>query len=554
MAANPTMFTPWFGPKEAADYFRSLITDDISETQVLETNQYLIKCVHSGAITPKIFAVWIFLAHPRCPSVLQSALRDEASCGVRHAGMNVLKCVMRTDQWREKGWDAAGGATGLKEIFEKLSIQEANSLAKAIGACSSTSDTSKSQAVDELLQLLIPNFFESSSTQAQSSRSRQLLRVGDIVSLFNISSDATVAKAFSTDRSADFIDPLFRQLLNSHMPLLRGIAVGSVPACLPLRRRLLDKHLFAILTSCGPYESKVFRGGQASIPAIGITLDLIDSTREKSAKECEIPWDTRILCIDKTLTVARRLKVPFEEILALLEHVLPALEHSERNLHKWMPLIHALIKFWAMAAFPEAYLVSFSDAPAARHREEMHPSRPQKAHKESLETMLQTVFGTMPKNQLSSCLSLLFPKTVAKARLPLLKIICKHLRGLEIDLDQPIPSNNEEQLLPWNASFLMSLPGQDATWLFERAARLSPTKSLTTPISFEWPASGGDSSSFRESMFRVYLESTSNGLANADDSVTRRCKLTLFLLSTGIVLIYDWCSNRRRQTQGRESP
>lgn len=522
MAVNPTVFTPWFGPKEAAEYFRSLLPEDVSETQVFEANRYLLKCVHNGAITPKIFSIWLFNAHPKYPGVLQSALRDEASRGVRQAGMNVLKCALRTDQWREKGWDAVGGTAGLKEIFEKLSVQEAKGLARAIGACSDTSDASKSQAVDELLHLLIPNFFNSSSTGTRPDGSRQLLRVKDLVALFNVSSDATVVELFATDWSDEFIDHLMRHLVDSHMPLLRRIAVGSVPAYPPMRRRLLNSHLSAILTSYESYESKSFRGGQASIPAIDITLDLIDSTRGESEKAREVHWDTRILCIDKTLSVAQRLKVPFDEILAFLEQVLPALGHSERKLHEWRPLIHALVKFWAMAAFPEEYLESFSDAAAERHRERLHPSRPQKAHKDSLETMLRTIFGTIQKTELGSCLRLVLPKTMAQARLPLLKIICKHMRGLEIDLDQPTPSKDEEQLLPWDSSFFLSLPGEDARWLFERAAQLSPAKCLTTSIPYEWPAVAGDSSSFVESMILVHLESKSKKLASTDHPVTRQ--------------------------------
>ncbi|KAL5360437.1 hypothetical protein BJX96DRAFT_150339 [Aspergillus floccosus] len=522
MAVNPAVFTPWFGPKEAAEYFRSLLQEDVLETEVFETNRYLLECVHNGAITPKIFAIWLFNAHSRFPGVLQSALRDEASRGVRRAGMNVLKCALRTDQWRGKGWDAVGGTNGLKEIFEKLSVQEAKELAKAIGACSDTSDTSKSQAVDELLHLLIPNFFKSSSTGTRPDGSRQLLRVDDLVALFNVSSNATVVEVFSTDWSDERIDHLMRHLLDSHMPLLRDIAVGSVPAYPPLRRRLLNRHLSAILTSYEPYESKTFRGGQASIPAINITLDLIDKTRGESEKAREVHWDTRVLCIDKTLSVARRLKVPFDEILAFLEQVLPALGHSGRKLHEWRPLIHTLIQFWAMAAFPEAYLESFSDAAAERRRERLHPSRPQKAHRDSLEIMLRTIFGTIPKTELGLCLALVLPKTMTQARLPLLKIVCKHLRGLEIDLDQSPPSKDEEQLLPWDSSFFMSLPGEDARWLFERAAQLSPAKSLTTSIPFEWPAVAGDSSSFVESMIRVHLESVGKEQANADHSVTRQ--------------------------------
>ncbi|PWY96105.1 hypothetical protein BO94DRAFT_483163 [Aspergillus sclerotioniger CBS 115572] len=521
MSVDPAVFTPWFGPQKAAAYFRSLLAEDVSETQVLNTNRYLLECVHREAIAPKIFAVWLFLAHARCPSILRDALWDEASRGVRHAGMNVLKCAMKSEHWREKGWEAVGGAVGLKEVFEKLSIQEVNTLARAIGSYSRTNDPSKTRAIDELLQLLTPKVFEASSSQTRLDGSRQLLRVEDLMPLFNVASDATLIGVFSTDRSYNFIDPLVRHLLHSHMPLLREIAAGRAPVDPSLKKRLLDTHHSAMLISSEPYESKA-RGKQFGIPAMDFTQDIIDRACGESKNDSGISWYTRVRCIDMTLTIARRLKVPFNEILAFLERVLPTLEHPGQMLYDWKPLILKLIDFWVMATFPEAYLMSVSHVPAARQREKLHPSIPSEAHRGPLEKMLRTAFSTMPKTELTACLNALLPRTVARAKLSLLKIICKHLRGLEIDLDLPVPSKSEEQLLPWKSSLLMSFPGQDASWLFDRAAHLSPTKGLITSIRFEWPVDGGDSSSFLETIVRVHFESTEKGQTDAHDSVTHR--------------------------------
>ncbi|OKL57125.1 hypothetical protein UA08_07507 [Talaromyces atroroseus] len=418
MANDPAVFTPWFGPQQAVDYFRSLLAEGVSETQVLGTNRYLLDCVHSGGITPKIFAVWLFRAHPRFPSILRDALGDEDSSGVRHAGINVLKCAMKTDHWREKGWDAVGAI-------------------------------------------------------------------------------------------AQFSPAAFKKIRRRVSPSLPSAAEAFARYTSP-----------AMLTSREPYESKVYQAGQASIPAIQFTLDLCDHACGESAEADDVHWGTRVRCIDMTLTIARRSKVPFDKILAFLEQVLPDLGHSERTLHDWEHLMHALVEFWVIAAFPDAHLESVSDAPAARRREELHPSRPSKAYKNSLEALLRTAFRTIPKTKLGPCVGVILPKTVAQARLSLLKIICKHLRGLDIDLNQPTPSKNEEQLLPWNSSFLMSLPGQDARWLFERALRLSSTKSLTTSMGLRWPVSGGHFPSFLENIVRVHLESTSKEEANARDSVT----------------------------------
>ncbi|GAQ35314.1 hypothetical protein AtubIFM54640_002288 [Aspergillus tubingensis] len=505
MAVDPSVFTPWFGPQQAANYFRSLISDEVSETRVLDINRYLIRCVHDGGITPKIFAVWLFLAHPKFPCILEDALRDEVSRGVRKTGINVLKCALRTDQWWKNGWEAVGGTAGLKDIFEKLSIQEARCLARAIGSCSNTSDPLLQQVIDELLHRLLPDFFESSSTPVPGD-SQQLLKLEDVMSLFNLSSDATLTKVFSTPLSDDVMCPLMRQLLYSHMLLLRHIAVGAVPVHPPLRKRLLDQHLAALLTSIESYESRFGQGRQTGFPAIDFTLDLFASEFDVSEKARVVNWHTRIRCINITLTASRRRKVPFDAIFAFLQQVMPDLRHSGRSLTDWVPLLYSLIELWVIAAFPDAHLDSISDAPAARYREQLHPSRPRISQRNSLESMLRTVICTLSTDQFQHCLRTLLPKTIPKARLSLLKILCKNLHYLNIDLDQPMPSEKEHKLVPWSWSLLMSLPGRDARWLLERAALLTPNRSLTKLFVFEWPASAGDASYFRDALIRVHLD------------------------------------------------
>ncbi|GKZ17797.1 hypothetical protein AbraIFM66951_001079 [Aspergillus brasiliensis] len=500
MAVDPSVVTPWFGPQQAAAYFPSLLSEGVSQTQVLSTNQYLLQCVHDGEITPKIFAVWLFLAHSKFPCVLGDALRDENSRGVRKAGIDVLKCAMRTDDWWEKGWDAVGGAAGLKEIFEKLSIREARSLARAIGSCSNTSDPVKRQAIYDLLRLLVPNFFDSSP----SHESRQLLRMEDVMPLFNLSGEATLITLVSTPLSNDFMVFLIRQMLVSRVPLLREIAIGSVPAHSSFRKRLLDDHLTDLLTSPEAYEPQIGQGREAIFAAMDFTLDLLHSDSHVSEKARVVDWKTQARCIDVTLTTARRRNMSSDAIIAFLEQALPLMGHAERKISDWTPLIYELIELWVIAAFPEAHLESVSDAPAARYREQVHPSRPRPVHKDYLESVLRTVLSSLSSEQFEPCLNLLLPKTVAKAKLPLFKIICKECR--KIDLDQPTPSEKEQQLLPWKSSFILSLPGRDARWLFERAELVSPKESPVKSFAFEWPTSAGDSASFRDSLFRVHFE------------------------------------------------
>ncbi|XRM38751.1 hypothetical protein ABZX51_002149 [Aspergillus tubingensis] len=520
MAVDPSVFTPWFGPQQAANYFRSLISHEVSETQVLDINRYLLRCVHDGGITPKIFAVWLFLAHPKFPCILEDALRDEASRGVRKTGINVLKCALRTDQWWKNGWEAVGGTAGLQDIFEKISIQEARSLARAIGSCSNTTDPLLRQAIDELLHRLLPNFFKSPSTQF-SGDSQQLLKLEDVISLCNLSSDATLMKVFSTPLPDDVTGSLTRQLLNSHMSLLRDIAVGAFPVHPPLRKRLLDQHLAALLTSVKPYESRFGQDRQTGFPAIDFSFDLLAGEFGVSEKSRVVSWHTRIRCINITLTTSRRRKVPFDAIFALLQHVIPDLGHSERTLTHWVPLIHSLIELWVIAAFPDAHLQSKSDAPVARYRERLHPSRPQTSHRDSLEAMLRTAFCTLSSDQFQHCLRTLLPKTVPEARLPLLKILCKNLQHLKIDLEEPMPSVKEHKLVPWSWSFLMSLPGRDARWLLERTKLLSPDHSLVNPFVFEWPASAGDSSYFRDALIRVHFDAMDREAADPVNSAAR---------------------------------
>ncbi|KAL4888580.1 hypothetical protein BDV59DRAFT_188198 [Aspergillus ambiguus] len=518
MASNPMKLGPWFGPAEAAEYFRSLVLE-VSEKQAHETNTILLNHVHNGAISPKIFAIWLFRAHPQFPSILRCALLDESSAGVRHAGINALKCAMKRDHWREKGWDAVGGTTGLKEIFERLSVQELNYLARAIGSCSSVRDASRSQAVDELLELLIPNFFELRSGPGSPRSSRQLLRVDDLIPMFRMASHTVLIKLFSKD---NFHVPngLLSLLLESHMALLRAVAVGSIPADRQLRRRLLDGHLSKLLESPEPYESKNFAGSRTNPAALGFTVDLITNSRGSSAENFKVLRSTLNSCIETAIKQSRRRKVPFDVILTFLERVLPNVSDSEDTFYKWRPVLSPLVQLWSIAACPKASIESSSRVRSQRHRYETDPARPREAHKERLETLLRNILKTMTKQDLSICLARLVSPVVAEAKLPLLKIITKNLRGTEIDLEQPVPSDNEEQLLPWSASFLMSLPAQDARWLFERAAQLTPTESLITNIETEWLPTGEDRTSFNERLFQVHLESTNNQ-THRKDSVTR---------------------------------
>ncbi|KAF9890451.1 hypothetical protein FE257_005856 [Aspergillus nanangensis] len=467
MDAASLIVTPFQGPTEALESFRSHLAGVTSETQAFISTDNLLRGVNSGAIKPNIFLIWLCLVHSKFPSVLRRALHHESSRGVRHAGMRALRTAMKSDRWRESGWDAAGGATGLKDIFQKLSMNEVKPLATALGVWSVSWGPSKSQAVDKLLQLLVPEFLGIPSSH---ERSRRRFNAISLVPLFRVSSDATLLRVFSKDYPYPqvFLHTLIPPLLNSRMALLRGVITGSVPAHAEIRDLLIISYAHRILASNEPYECQKCPDIPSMAPALGILVDIISYLQENDPQGKKVP--------------------------------------------------QSLLK----SSFPQTCLDAVSRFPAERHREEMHPSRPQPAHKVSLEKLLRRAFETVQNPNLKSYLRAGFCGIVSDARLPLLKVVCKHLPGVDIDLDQATPSEKEKQLLPLTIDFFRQFPAKDAMWLFDRVCYLSPMEKVIDFIPTVGPPKAVDDTSWKERLFRVEFESINQYDIAASNSPTHR--------------------------------
>lgn len=108
--------------------------------------------VHSGAIPPILFSMWLPMALPHLPQLLKDVLGDKESSGVRKAGRRELRRARRRRNWSENGWKALGGIEGVRSLFNSLSVSDAHPLVMAIAGGARSRGAAGDEAVDHLLE------------------------------------------------------------------------------------------------------------------------------------------------------------------------------------------------------------------------------------------------------------------------------------------------------------------------------------------------------------------------------------------------------------------
>ncbi|PYI03693.1 hypothetical protein BO78DRAFT_431907 [Aspergillus sclerotiicarbonarius CBS 121057] len=460
---------------DAASYFHSLVAANDSESWAAKVNAALLSYVYSGGLIPQIYGVWLTIASERFQSLLRPALLDKTSRGVRLAGISSLRIALKSPAWRTQGWDAVGGASGFKQVFDEVSVCEVRVLAKVIGG-SVTQDDVRSQAVEELVNLLIPGL---TADQSPIAAGRPLLRA--LVPLFWGCRDAFLAKALSNSHADELpVDEILLQLCKCRKDFLRRVATSDLSVHPHVRETLLNSDILLQITRFsrlyhvpGGYPSKVPVPG-----ALSFGLDFVNSIQsyppEKYSEE------TLLECFAATVEGAIRSKADLSDILAFLELIVATKDKLRAIRRYWKPLLTLIVRFWATAAFPGASIKT-DISPAERQRELSHPSRPQATHKTRLEATLIEVlagiadeispydtFSYMLRQEFRPYLDSIPPE----ARLPLTKLIYRHYCNIGIDLDSPTPSSKETALLPWSAYFVLSLTEADSRRMFQRIQSL----------------------------------------------------------------------------------
>ncbi|RAK95496.1 uncharacterized protein BO80DRAFT_418786 [Aspergillus ibericus CBS 121593] len=460
---------------DAASYFHSLVTANDSESWATQVNAALRSYVYSGGLIPQIYKVWLTIASERHPFLLRLALLDKASRGVRLAGISSFKVALNSPAWQTQGWDAVGGTPGLKQIFDHVSVNEVRALAKVIGG-SAMKDDVRSQAVEELVDLLIPGLI---ADQSPIVAGRPLLRA--LVPLFWGCRDAFLAKALSNRHADELpVDEILLQLSKCREIFLRRVAARGVSVHPHVRESLLNSDILLQITrSLRPYHGSGGYPSKLLVPGVlGFGLDFVKSFQAYPPQNYS---EERLLeCFAAGIEGAIRSKADFSDILVFLESIMAAKDKLRTILGQWRPLLALVVRLWATAAFPDASIKA-DISPAERQRQLSHPSRPQAIHKTRLEATLIGALSSVT-NEIDSYGSFSYMLRQAfrpymdsippEARLPLTRLIYRHHCNIDIDVHSPNPSSKETALLPWSAYFLLSLTEADSRSMFRRVRSL----------------------------------------------------------------------------------
>ncbi|PWY93435.1 hypothetical protein BO94DRAFT_342319 [Aspergillus sclerotioniger CBS 115572] len=457
--------------RDAASYFQSLVTVNDSEVWATKVNAALLSYVYHCGLIPHSYGVWLTVASERYPFLLRTALLDKTSRGVRLAGINSLKVALKSPAWRTQCWDAIGGASGLKRVFDHISVREVRALAKVIGG-SATKDDVRSQAVEELVDLLIPGL---TTDQSPVVVGRPLLHA--LIPLFWGCRDAFLAKALSNSHADELpVDYILQHLGKCRTNFLRRVATCDVSSHSHVRKRLLESDLLLRITrSSEPYSGSQSYRSNAPVPGVlGFGFELVRSfgLRPPDRRTEETILESYAAIIDGAI----RLKADFSDVLAFLESIMTTKDRIKAGLSIWERLLAQVVRFWATAAYPEISIKN-DISPAERQRELSHPSRPQPTHKTRLEAVLIEVltavddeiyYFTTLSNMLRGDFRPYMESIPPEARLPLARLIFRHYCNLGFDIDSPTPSSKETALLPWSAYFILSLTEADSRRMFQR--------------------------------------------------------------------------------------
>lgn len=463
-----------FTPSELAKHFQSLVKPHGEHVDAI--NSRLLGLIYKEALPTPVYHIWFNIAVRYSPHLLQAALRDQVSCGVRKAGIKAVARDFHSQHWKD-AWDALGGATGLKDIMEDLPLEEVRLLSVAISKCKNMPDLDVSAACIEDLSRLLD---ETRNKSTQRTMSAQL------APLLDLCSDSFIVRYLSDSPLESVADlQRLRNLARMRPGLLRKIAVGSVAFPLDGRVKIIEEYIEALARAQEPYAPVHLPADilSSNLPSgMVFCLDLVHVGFADSALKTRIQ---RVLPqhIHETLDVEVRRRVEFDHILVFCEHVVRSYSGGDKS---WKggdnPLFKHIIRYWSVARSRVASIAS----PCSQHR--THPSA---KHTEALESLLIQVIGQIPqptldvrkdRTEFDSRVKHPLGEISREARFPFIKLFCRHAKFLDIDLDVWPPSERETHLFPaWDLSLLRSLPAADAELLFKRSLAINDCDEFLPP-------------------------------------------------------------------------
>ena len=537
---------------ELASHFRSLIeaAETAQHDGIIELHRHLLAHVHSGVVPPVVLSIWLPLVLRHDPDLLRPVLLDQQSQRVRKAGLKALKHALRGKQWKENGWDAVGGAKGIEEIFQVSGVQDVRDLAKVIGTSNTSKDPVKATAIDELIQLMLPALLPASSgsQEAQDQSQRRPLLPELVLLVQGCSSDFLARCLVNRLCPSNLRDGVIGKLGRAHQELLRNIALGFTTVDAKVREMVLDDCLSDLVLSTAPWKRKHTLPAMSAAlpPGTSFFMDLIHEIGVNPPPIDRLPKRVLLGHVADIVKRSVRYKVPFRDILVLLELGISTAETRNGNsaaLSSSLPL--SLMQFWAYAmGIPNT----------TSQRKLSHVSRPKVEHRELLESLLVRILRAIPEHdvrpstlnhQLDNIFSSFDPEFPRDAYLPLIKLLCRHLAGVCIDLDLSKPSEKERRHLTWDVAVLDILPCRDAMWLFDRATSVRPVEEAITRTHAErpWRDLSGGLEAYTGRLLKVKWEAESGPQWERTNFLARKCTFSehkRLRTSPGLFLYYSY--------------
>lgn len=152
-------------PGEVAAYLRTALKD----VEVKTISEHLIASVTRGAISPRIFRVWLSVC--KDPLALAQALQQDVSIAARRYAMIEFAKRLRSSQ-HPTTWQAVGGTEGMLELFAGLSVADIGFFCKRIASCATVQvkDDSLWRTMTEFASSLAFKHFPRAKYQHQDPR------------------------------------------------------------------------------------------------------------------------------------------------------------------------------------------------------------------------------------------------------------------------------------------------------------------------------------------------------------------------------------------------
>lgn len=457
---------------EVSAHFQKLLGQSPPVSHVESINDLLVHRIHSHALPPAIYDIWLPLALRHVPSLLVRALCDKTSAAVRESAIKRVARLFRGSKWKSNGWDALGGAEGIAGIFKQMSAADVRLLSKAIARCRfAKSPSPLTVCVDSLIESM--NEDNSRPFFNTLSPLYPLCRPG-----FHKDLVANLPNAPSTDH-------LLARLGQVNPSLMREVVIGTAIAPLHVRVSILRSCRRAMVDSPESYyaESRAWSRSEFP-PGMNFCLDLCHTMAAHPSLRSALGNDIGLYVQDTLRLAARKnllfscIELFFAQLIQLPSYIWP--EGSLRT-----TLTRELASCWSISFYGSAGPNARFCMKSIAHRD--HPSHPGPAHQISLERDLCSLLRRYQDPHLArskhcpwfvDTLTEILCQIAPAGRGPFLVHLCRLSDSLcygsgyeQFSLDSSVnpPGDREKQVIPvWAYEIMDLLPAQTGQILFDR--------------------------------------------------------------------------------------